>query len=155
MTQTMSPESPLQIPPMWWFLCLVYEAAIHFTLPGYRYLDWPLATIGILPLVYGAVITIWADQIFKRGKTAIKPFERPSTLVFEGPFKTSRNPMYVGMTAILIGVALLLGTISPLVGPVVFWMIMQFYIIPIEERNMERTFGTEYAAYKEKVRRWV
>ncbi len=79
----------------------------------------------------------------------------PSSLVVDGPFKYSRNPMYLGMVLALTGLALLLGTVTPwLVIPPFVWL-MTVLFVRQEEQTMEKQFGSDYLAYKKKVRRWV
>ena len=85
----------------------------------------------------------------------IKPFKRSSVLVTTGPYRYSRNPMYLGLVLILIGIAILQGSISPvLVIPVFIWLITN-NIIKKEEKMLEETFGDAYLEYKKQVRRWI
>jgi protein-S-isoprenylcysteine O-methyltransferase Ste14 len=63
--------------------------------------------------------------------------------------------MYLGMTVILLGSAVLLGSISALIPPILFAVMMQFIYIPLEESNLKKTFGPEYLDYSKKVRRWL
>ena len=98
---------------------------------------------------------ISARLFFHKHKTPIKPFGEPSALVLEGPFRYSRNPMYLAMVVILVGIAVSIGTVTPLVViPVFAWLITRRFIVK-EEEAMERRFGAEYLDYKRKVRRWL
>jgi protein-S-isoprenylcysteine O-methyltransferase Ste14 len=75
--------------------------------------------------------------------------------VLDGPFRFSRNPMYLGMVTLLIGVAIGLGSATPwLVIPAFFFLISKRFIAA-EERKMEVEFGAEYLSYRSKVRRWI
>lgn len=103
----------------------------------------------------GLWITIWADAIFKKYTTPVKPHELPTHLVHEGPFRFSRNPMYLGMTGLLLGIAVVLGSVSSLAGPIVFWCVIDRCLIPMEEKNMEHVFKDEFNRYKQQVRRWL
>jgi protein-S-isoprenylcysteine O-methyltransferase Ste14 len=76
-------------------------------------------------------------------------------MIVEGPFRFSRNPMYLGMILALLGVCVLLGSPGPSPVPVVFYLIMRFVFIPAEERTMEETFGEEFERYRHAVRRWI
>ncbi|MDD5173200.1 MAG: methyltransferase, partial [Patescibacteria group bacterium] len=70
-------------------------------------------------------MNIWTDNIFKKGKTTVKPHEKPSTLIVSGPFRLSRHPMYLGMAAILFGVSILLGSLTLFIFPIIFGILMQ------------------------------
>jgi protein-S-isoprenylcysteine O-methyltransferase Ste14 len=115
---------------------------------------WRIAA-GLPLLLAGAVLNVWADQLFKRAGTTVKPFEPSTALIVTGPFALTRHPMYLGMALALAGVALALGSATPwAVLPVFAWLITRRFIIP-EERKMEATFGARYLEYAVKVRRWL
>ena len=95
--------------------------------------------------------------MFWRNKTTINPvdLESASALVTSGVFRFSRNPMYVGFTAMLVGWAVCLAAPWALVGPVAFVLFTnRFQIIP-EERVMRDKFGQAYDDYQAQVRRWI
>ncbi len=142
-------------PPAWWFLCLIYGIAIHFVWPVKQLIPFPYTLIGIIPLLWGGFITIQGDQIFRRRKTTIKPHEMPSRMVTDGPFSYSRNPIYLGMAGILAGVAILLGSMTPWLGPLAFFILMDRVYLPFEEKMLSTVFGSEYDSYRNRVRRWV
>jgi protein-S-isoprenylcysteine O-methyltransferase Ste14 len=94
---------------------------------------------------------------FRRRQTTIDPvhIERASTLVTTGPFGTSRNPMYLGLTALLLAWSIYLSAPWTLLGPIVFVLfITRFQIMP-EEQAMRAKFGSAYEAYCQNVRRWI
>ena len=103
----------------------------------------------------GTVLNIWTDQLFKKVNTTVKPFEKPSTLILKGPFKISRNPMYLGMALLLVGAGFILGSITSFIGTILFIIAMEVRFIPTEEKFMFEQFGEEFEAYKKKVRRWL
>lgn len=143
------------LPPIYLYAALAAMVLLHFVLPIVRIIRWPWRVLGAFPLAFGVVINIWADRLFKKYDTEVKPFMDSSTLVTEGPFRISRNPMYLGAICILAGLGVLLGSLSPLaVVPVMFWLATAHFIIP-EEADMERQFGRRYREYKERVRRWI
>ena len=130
-------------------------ARLHFLVPIAQVLQPLYSYGGGLLILAGVTVVVWAARLFQRAGTAIKPFEKSSALVTDGPYKCSRNPMYLGMVVALVGVGLLLGTISPfLVVPVFAWLIQRRFIQP-EEAVLGRTFGSAYAEYKRQVRRWL
>jgi protein-S-isoprenylcysteine O-methyltransferase Ste14 len=98
-----------------------------------------------------------AIMIFRRTNTTVDPLhiDRASSLVVTGPFRFTRNPMYLGLTSLLLAWATYLGAPLVLLGPVAFVVfITRFQIIP-EERIMVSKFGAEYEAYRMRVRRWI
>lgn len=92
---------------------------------------------------------------FWKYKTTIKPGEASSRLLTTGPFHFSRNPIYLAMVLVLIGLAAVLGGLTPwLVVPVFGWLIAR-NVIPVEEALLHETFGAEYEQYKARTRRWI
>ncbi len=129
--------------------------ALHFLLPWRHIVLWPLTLLGVLPILLGCVLNVWADQQLKRAETTVKPFEKPSSLITDGAFRVSRHPMYVGMTAILIGIAVCLGTLTPMFVIPLFVAAMAVIFIPFEERTMAGQFGEHYREYCLRARRWL
>ncbi len=143
------------LPPVYFLLALVSMAGLHFLWPVSRYLSFPASLIGLLPLLTGIGLNIAADRQFNRHQTTIKPFERSATLVTAFPFSASRNPMYVGITLMLAGAALLLGTVSLLIPAAAFPILMHIRFVRVEERMLAETFGPEWERYRARVRRWL
>ena len=131
--------------------------ALHFVVPiGQLLTSWPfrIACGGIL-VAAGVALNIWADALFKRAGTSVKPLEATTALIVQGPFAFSRHPMYLGMLLILGGSAVTLGSVSPwLAIPVFMWKITRGFVVA-EETKLEATFGAQYVEYKRKVRRWL
>ncbi|MCD6365692.1 MAG: isoprenylcysteine carboxylmethyltransferase family protein [Planctomycetes bacterium] len=145
-----------QLAPPWILvLAILLMLGLHFFLPLAAIVPRPWRLLGVLPLALGIVFNIWADNIFKQVNTTVKPFEKSQSLVTTGPFRFSRHPMYVGMTAILVGLALCLGTITPMFVAPLFVGVMHIVFIPAEERMMEEQFTREYRAYRKRVRSWL
>jgi protein-S-isoprenylcysteine O-methyltransferase Ste14 len=143
------------LPPVYFLVALVVMAGLHFRLPVGHVIQPPYGYGGGVLIVGGLVLVVWAARLFQRAGTAIRPFERSSALVTDGPYRYSRNPMYLGMVCVLTGLGLVLGTIASFaVIPVFVWLIQQRFIRP-EEAVLARTFGSAYAEYRERVRRWL
>jgi protein-S-isoprenylcysteine O-methyltransferase Ste14 len=111
--------------------------------------------LGSVCILSGFVLMMWAWVLFRKAKTAICPTEKCSMLVTGGAFKISRNPMYLGMLAMLAGSSFLMGAIPSLLAPCAFFLIMDKVFIPYEEDKLSRSFGREYSDYTGAVRRWV
>lgn len=143
------------LPPVWFVLSLIAMAALHWMAPVARIIPAPWNWLGLVPLLGGVALTISGAGLFKRAGTGIKPFSEVTTLVTAGPYRFTRNPMYLGLVAALIGVATLLGTLTPwlVVPPFAWWINRRF--IAQEEVMLEARFGAEYVRFKERVRRWI
>lgn len=113
--------------------------------------------LALVAAVAGVGFLLPAARAFRSAGTTINPvrIENTSGLVTEGVYGLSRNPMYVSLTLVLVAIALLLDSLLAFAGPVAFvaW-ITYFQIIP-EERMLAAKFGDAYAAYRQKVRRWL
>jgi protein-S-isoprenylcysteine O-methyltransferase Ste14 len=88
-------------------------------------------------------------------QTTIKPYETSSALVTGGPYRFSRNPIYLGMVLFLVGLNLGLGSWSPLLAIPAFAFIIERRFIRAEEAALLRRFGDEYETYRRRVRRWI
>lgn len=104
-------------------------------------------------IILGIFLNLWADQIFKKERTTVKPNETPGQMIVKGPFKVSRNPMYLGMVLGLLGIAILLDSAISFLFPILFVLIIERKFIPVEEQALEKRFGKEYLNYKKRVRR--
>jgi protein-S-isoprenylcysteine O-methyltransferase Ste14 len=109
----------------------------------------------VVPLVGGLMLGGTAARLFWKHKTSIKPGDVSTYLLTAGPYSFSRNPIYLGMALVLIGLAAMLGSLMPwLLVPVFVWLINRNVIL-VEEAMMAAVFGTEYERYCERVRRWL
>jgi protein-S-isoprenylcysteine O-methyltransferase Ste14 len=107
--------------------------------------------------VTGVAFAVTGAEAFRRASTTINPVrpDQATSLVTTGIFRFTRNPMYVGLTALLLGWAVFLASPWAFLGPALFALyITQFQIIP-EERILAAKFGAEYKVYRSKVRRWL
>lgn len=143
------------LPPNLVVLILLVMVALTLVLP---IAVWPPSSwrlVGLGPVVGGIGLTVGGSRIFSRVRTNIKTFDDPDVLVADGPFRRSRNPMYLGFVLFLVGVAILLGAASAWVGPIAFFVAADRWYIPFEEVRMSETFGPAYATYTSTVRRWL
>ena len=155
----MSPEAPdrpgvIAPPP------LIYLAAIVVGTLLERVWRWRLPLsgwgrlAGLLLIVAAVSLAVWAVRAFDRAKTSPKPHKPTTAIVRSGPFRYTRNPIYIAFTLIQLGAALMgaSGWIFALIVPVL--LLIRFGVIAREERYLERKFGDEYSNYKRSVRRW-
>lgn len=111
--------------------------------------------LGWLLLALGLALFIWTLVTFRRHRTTVNPYQAASSLCTEGPFRFSRNPIYVGDWFILAGVSLLLATGWPLVFAPLIWAMLRYGVIRHEEAHLEARFGDAYRDYRSRVRRWL
>ena len=142
------------MPTIYFWLTLILIVGTYLIAPDLKYLPAPYHLLGVLPILFGIVLNLWTDRLFKKHKTTVKPHRIPEAIITYGPFGLSRHPMYLGMAAILLGVSMLTGVIQTLIFPVMFVMLMDSIFIPMEEANSLQTFGKEYRGYKSRVRKW-
>lgn len=143
------------LPPVYFLAALIAMAYLHYELPGAQIVGTPLRYAGVGLIVAGLGLVSWAALLFHRAGTAIRPFQVSSALVAEGPYRVTRNPMYLAMTVILLGTAILLGSATPFVVVPVFAVLIQWRFIRMEEGALEAKFGQAYRDYKAGVRRWL
>lgn len=108
-------------------------------------------------IVAGAIVALglWPVILFKRSGEDPNPWKPTSQIVQSGPFRYSRNPMYLQLVLVCIGFALMLGNLwILLLTPSAAFVLQRYAILP-EERYLEAKFGEEYLAYKRRVRRWI
>ena len=140
---------------MYFLGAIVLIALLHWLMPVARSDVLVVRIFGGLLVAGGLFLTVWGAGIFRRRGTAIKPFERSQVLVTEGPYRVSRNPMYAGLVVVLVGLVLLLQSLSPVVVPLLFaWLLHQRFVRP-EERMLDEQFGDAYTEYRRRVRRWL
>jgi protein-S-isoprenylcysteine O-methyltransferase Ste14 len=131
------------------------EIVGHRLLPGTRFLAAPWTLVGLLPLAAGLSLIVWPVVLMLRRGTTLEPAGTPTALVRQGPFRVSRNPIYLGDVLVLLGVGLLAPSAASLAAPVLFFLVVDGLVIPFEEARLAAQFGEEYAAYRREVRRWL
>ena len=143
------------LPPTYLLVAIILIVLLHFIFPITNIIEIPWNLIGLLPLILGVALNLIADRAFKRNQTTVKPFQESSTLITDGVYRLSRHPMYLGFVLILVGISLLLGSISPYIVVIAFTILMDFVFIRVEEMMLEDKFQDEWKQYKSKVRRWI
>ena len=115
----------------------------------------PLSLVGLFLIGFGFLLAFNSISKFLNAKTGVVPFSESTTLITEGFYKYTRNPMYVGMNSFLLGLLIILNNPLNFIFLVVFFFIVRNMFVIKEEVQMEETFGEEYLTYKGKVRRWL
>lgn len=141
------------MPPRLFLLYGLAGTLLHFTLGGPVLLR--LHWLGAAVFLAGLALMLWGARCFARAGTTIKPFERTHTLVVTGPYRFTRNPMYLGIVAMLLGAALALGTPAPWLATVLLALTLQLRFIRHEERALAASLGEPYERYRRSVPRWL
>jgi len=110
---------------------------------------------GTLVMAAGFAWMAWAWWYFRRAATPLPPTAQPTMLIDEGPYRFGRNPMYLGMVAMMLGMGLAAGVPFMAIAAANFVVIVSAVHIPHEEAQMKRTFGGWYSDYAASVRRWI
>lgn len=143
------------LPPTFFLASIVAMVGLHFLLPLRQLIHFPWRWLGAIPAILGLVLELVADGVFKRVQTTVKPFETSTTLVTTGVFRITRNPMYLGMIFMLLGLWIGLGSLSSLVPVPVLLVLLDRAFIRPEEAMLRATFKDQYEAYCRSVRRWI
>src|SRR5687768_12854911 len=111
--------------------------------------------IGVALITVGVVLGVSAFVQFLRKDTSVMPHKPTTAIIRSGPFRITRNPVYLAMTLGYIGAALMLNTMWPLLILPLVLLVVHRGVIMREERYLEQKFGDEYNTYKVSVRRWI
>jgi len=143
-------------PPVLYLGALIIGFILHVISPLPIFApDTVLRVLGVFLLVMSGALARWAFVTMRQVGTSASPREPSAALVIRGPFRWSRNPIYLAMTGMYLGVAFLANSLwlVALLAPLL--MVMQWGVILREERYLARRFGEAYLAYKADVRRWL
>jgi protein-S-isoprenylcysteine O-methyltransferase Ste14 len=143
------------LPPTYLLIAVLTMIGLHLFLPLGRLIPVPWNLVGLVPLLLGIVINVYADKALHLVGTTVKPFLESTALVTQGVYRLSRHPMYLGFVLILVGVAILLGSLSPWLVVPIFILLMEVVFLRVEERMLGEKFGEDWLAYKKKVHRWI
>jgi protein-S-isoprenylcysteine O-methyltransferase Ste14 len=142
-------------PPLIFIGCAVMGRIGHFFFPV-RVLRYPISLlIGVLSALASMALAIWAGRVLKAAGTNVRP-DRPSlTVVKAGPYRFTRNPMYVSLCLLQLAIGFFLDGWVPVLFALVLALVLHFGVILREESYLERKFGEQYWSLKRRVRRWL
>ncbi len=140
---------------------LVYLPAVAVGFLLHRY--WPIAvlptsaqyTVGPVLLAVSAAIMPLVLREFRKAHTNFAPRKPTTSIITGGPFRFSRNPSYLSLTVVCLGIAVVADKVWIIVALVPVLVFMNYVVIPREEQYLEGKFGEEYLRYKRSVRRWL
>jgi protein-S-isoprenylcysteine O-methyltransferase Ste14 len=142
-------------PPVWFVLAVIAMIVLARFLP---IVSWHVAALrwgGIALIVAGFGVGLTAAMVFRRRATPLKPFTPSTALVVDGPYRFTRNPMYLGLATTLVGVALALEALTPFIVVPVFVAIITMQFIVPEDAMLTDRFGDDYGDFRRRVRRWL
>ncbi len=113
------------------------------------------AALGIVVILASLFVEVWCWRRFKEAGTPFRPVSPATAIVNSGPYRFSRNPMYVGMAGLLAGLGALLGSWLFAAAVLLFVVVVHFGVVLPEERYLESLHGETYRQYKRSVRRWL
>lgn len=155
-SEARSDHSGVVIPPP-----LIYLAFFLVGMGLQRYAPLPHFSIaagrvlGAMLVLSWLVLTIWSFKRFWAVGTSVIPVRPTTALVIHGPYRFTRNPMYLGMLLLYLGVVCGFGLVWPLILVPGLVLLIDLYVIAREERYLQQKFGQDYRQYQARVRRWV
>lgn len=130
-----------------------------FLFPKNIKIPYPYNYFGLVISFVGLLLVAWANYnllvVGKIGLKAREPFHIPSRLIFEGPYKYTRNPIYLAVIIMLLGVVIIFTSLVIAIINVGIFLLFHIKFIGWEEKNLEIVFGNQYLDYKKRVRRWI
>lgn len=143
-------------PPIWTLIYLVLCAVLSWSLGWPELPGFPLPPLGLALVALAFIAPVWAFVLFRREDTEIQPTSPTNRkLVTSGPYQFTRNPMYLGLVILALGLAIWIGAWPMFIAPVAVFATANWVHIPFEEAKMRRQFQAEYDDYVARVRRWV
>jgi protein-S-isoprenylcysteine O-methyltransferase Ste14 len=146
----------LKLPPPVRTLIFLIAAVLSFVLGWPKVPGLPFPPIGIALVVIAFIPPVWAAWLFRREGTGIVPTSLANrALVTRGPYRLTRNPMYLGLITLALGIAIWVGAWPMFLAPIAVFATTNFVHIPFEEAKMRRQFGPAYDDYVGRVGRWL
>jgi protein-S-isoprenylcysteine O-methyltransferase Ste14 len=147
----------LKLPPPIWTLAYLLIAIGTSYMTGWPLVPGlPLVPLAVALIVLGLALSISAVVLFRREGTEINPTSVSNRkLVTAGPFKFSRNPIYLGLVIVTLGIAFWVGAWLMFLVPLATFSTVNWVHIPFEEAKMRNQFGEAFDAYAREVRRWI
>ncbi len=142
-------------PPLLYLVALVAIVLLHWYWPITLLPAALAAWLAIVMVVLGLAMNIWGAYTMRQARTAINPYRPASTIVDTGPFRFSRNPLYVGADLFLLGLASWLNSLWGIPVFVLVLIAVHYGVILREERYLEGQFGEAYRQYRQRVRRYI
>ena len=143
-------------PPLAYAAPMAAGLAVHFAFSD-RFLPqgWVQLAVGLPLMAASGLLAVWGSMTMRRAGTTVGPYSSTTAIVVRGPFRFSRNPMYLSLTGLYLGIAVAVNALWVMVLLPAALVSITVGVIAREESYLERKFGTEYISYKSRVRRWL
>ena len=150
------PDNPgvIVFPPLLFAGTLIVGLLLQWVMPWYVLPHLLARSLGVLLVVLSILIASWARATMRKAGTNINPNKPSLAIATQGPFRFSRNPLYLSLLGLYLGITLLFNTLWPLLLAVPLLFVAHYGIIRREERYLEAKFGDSYRTYRARVRRW-
>ena len=142
-------------PPLIYLIGLIIGYGLGLVVPVVISPSVLFLILGVVLIFGGLSIAFSAIRTFRSHRTTTNTTMPATTLVQDGPFRFTRNPMYLSLAIVYLGLALIMDSLWALVLVVPVVTVVNYYVIAREERYLERAFGDDYRMYRAKVRRWI
>jgi protein-S-isoprenylcysteine O-methyltransferase Ste14 len=145
----------LVLPPLVYGGAFVMGLLLHLVFPLHILPTTLARGIGVVCVLVSLPLALATLRVLSRAHTPVDPMKPTTALVTEGPFRYSRNPIYVALTLLYVGVALLINALWILLLVVPAVLVFRYGVIAREEAYLTRKFGDAYRQYTAQVRRWL
>ncbi len=146
----------LVFPPVLYLGALLLGLILHVLIPlPWHPPEWPSRFAGVVLLLAGLILARAAQAALRRAGTNVRPDQPTTAIVRDGPFRYSRNPLYLATTLLYAGMALIIPALWTLLLLVPLLVVLQVGVISREENYLEAKFGADYRSYRATVRRWL
>jgi protein-S-isoprenylcysteine O-methyltransferase Ste14 len=143
------------VPPLWFLLALALMFTLHRGLPLVQLVHAPWHWFGLLLVVPAVALGGRGARALARRQTTLHPFGEPTALVTDGPYRLSRNPLYLSLVLVLTAAAWFLGSLTPFLVVPAFMAVITVLFIRREEAALTAAFGEPFREYCRTVRRWL
>ena len=145
-------------PPLLLFVvCVAFGLLAHRSRPVPLLPDLPVLrlVVAFVLLKLSGLLAFSAFRSFKQHRTTVNPYGTPATLLTSGPFRYSRNPLYVSLLLLVLGLAAVSNTAWLVAAATIFFLLLHYGVVKPEETFLRSQFGAAYEQYCAQVRRWV
>ena len=156
-SSTEQPDHPdiITWPPLIFAVCAGVSTLAHFIYPVRVTRHSVSSLLGGVLSALSALLAIWAVRTMKVAGTNVRPDRPTVAIVKNGPYKFTRNPMYLSLCLLQLAIGFFLNGWTPLLFAVVLWLLLHFGVVLREEIYLEQKFGEQYLSLKRHVRRWL
>lgn len=151
----LSAQQAIDIPPFWLLGAMFLAWLQAVLLPGLTYGFGTARLLGIALALGGVALMFWSVMAFRRARTSVVPHQMPKRIITDGPFRISRNPIYLGDLMVLTGAILWWGAWPSVVLIPLFGWIIERRFIALEEARMKQNFASEFEEFAAKTPRWL